>query len=357
MEGLRKSANEFTVEELDRELIARGAPISEEKRFYFPAGEGHEERDDIMKEVKQLYDSSAPLNEALCHISTWELAKVLMEKTGRKIIDIIRGIWGDDNRIDFYQIKDEHIKRNADCVAAICFENNLKYSNTGFYKLETVNYGITYNLCEFEPFRDQPIGKGRLCTGFLVGDDLIATAGHCACEKNVARLCFIFGYRMTSLSTPVTQIPEQDVYKGVRIIERAYDREKESDWVLIQLDRKVKGRPAAALSKEGIYPNQPLYVLGHPCGLPLKCGKGAKVHHADMTLFAADLDIYMGNSGSPVFDGKTHEVVGIVVHGDTRDFRYVGNGWLSIIYSKQEIVSRGPRCTRVSEFIDIVDKL
>lgn len=351
MEYLKKSLNAFSIEELDRELVARGAEISEEKRFDFTGRPGIEERDDIMTQVKELYDKAPPRNQALSHVSDWDLAKALMEMTGRKIIDIIRGIWGDDERIDYYRIKEPRIKRNAESVAAICYANNLEESDNGFYELEVRNYGTSYNLCECEPFRDQPIGAGRMCTGFLTADDTIATAGHCIDERNINKACFIFGYRMTDLCTPVTKIPKKDVYKGIEIIKRAYDRGKKLDWALIQLDRKVEDRPVALLSKNNVSRDLPVYVLGHPCGLPLKCGKGANVRDTDETFFAANLDIYMGNSGSPVFDGKTHEVVGIAAHGDTKDFRYVGNGWLSVIYPNRDIYSKGPQCTRVSEFI------
>jgi hypothetical protein len=347
----KKSLNAFSIEELDRELVARGAEISVEKRFNFIGRPGSVERDDIMIQVKELYDKAPPRNKALCHVSTWDLAKALMDMTGRKMIDTVRGIWGDDERIDYYQIKDWQIKRNAECVAAICFADNLVDSNNGFYDLEVRNYGTSYNLCECEPFRDQPIGAGRLCTGFLTADDTIVTAGHCINEKNINKVRFVFGYRMTNLSTPVTKIPIKDVYKGLEIIKRAYSRNKKLDWTLIKLDRKVGDRPLALLSKNGVSRDLPVYVLGHPCGLPLKCGKGANIRDVDKTFFAANLDIYMGNSGSPVFNGNTHGVVGIVAHGDTRDFRYVGNGWLSIIYPNREIYSKGPQCTRVSEFI------
>jgi hypothetical protein len=351
MVNRQKSLNEFSIEDLDRELVARGAEIPVEKRFDFTGRPGSQERDDIMTQVKELYDKAPSRNKDLSHISTWDLAKALMDMTGRKIIDVIRGIWGDDERIDYYQIKDPQIKRNTESVAAVCFADNLEESNNGFYDLEVRNYGTSYNLCECEPFRDQPIGAGRICTGFLTADDTIATAGHCIDEKNISKARFVFGYRMINFFTPVTKIPKKDVYKGIEIIKRAYDRGKKLDWTLIKLDRKVEDRPAVLLSKNDICRDLPVYVLGHPCGLPLKCGTGANVRDTDETFFAANLDIYMGNSGSPVFDGKTHEVVGIVVHGDKRDFRYVGNGWLSVIYPNREIYSKGPQCTRVSEFI------
>jgi hypothetical protein len=352
----KKSLNEFSIEELDRELVARGAEIPGEERFDFVGRPGIDERDEIMTQIKELYDNAPPRNPDLSHVSIYDLAKALMERTGRKITDAIRGIWGDDKRIDYFQIESQQIKRNAESVAAICFANDLEESDNGFYTLKTNNYGKIYNLLEYEPFRDQPIGAGRICTGFLTADDTIATAGHCINERNINKACFVFGYRMTNSCTPVTKIPKKDVYKGIKIIQKAYDRGKKLDWALIKLDRKVEDRPAVVLSTNGVSRDMPVYVLGYPCGLPLKCGKGANVHNTDKISFAANLDIYMGNSGSPVFDGKTHEVVGIVIHGDTRDFRYVGKGWLSVIYPNREIYSKGPQCTRVSEFIGFCRK-
>jgi hypothetical protein len=72
--------------------------------------------------------------------------------------------------------------------------------------------------------------------------------------------------------------------------------------------------------------------------------------------FSADLNVYNGSSGSPVFDSKTHEVIGIVARGHTRDFRLVENCWRSVIYSRSDRWCPDPQCTRVSEFITYVDK-
>jgi len=66
----------------------------------------------------------------------------------------------------------------------------------------------------------------------------------------------------------------------------------------------------------------------------------------------ADLNVYCGNSGSPVFDRETHEVIGLVVRGDNQDFRWTGKGWLSIIYPHPDFHSQEPQCTSVTEFID-----
>jgi hypothetical protein len=222
----------------------------------------------------------------------------------------------------------------------------------GFSTLKHKNYGEVFNLCSQEPFRNQPIAAGRLCTGFLVKEDIIATAGHCADEKNVTGLRIVFGFKMLGLSTPVTWIPNENIYKGIKIIHRVYDpKGSGADCELIKLDRKVEDHPLANLSGKAIYLNQPVYILGHPCGLPLKYASGAQVRGITDACFSADINVYCGNSGSPVFDCKTHEVIGMVVRGDTQDFRWTGTGWLSVIYPNPVIRSQEPQCTRVSEFL------
>jgi hypothetical protein len=89
MENKRKSPLEFSVEELDRELIARGAQSLGKKEFMFRDKEGSPERDAIMDQVKKLYENPPPPNDALSHISNWDLAKILIFKT-RSAMDFSR---------------------------------------------------------------------------------------------------------------------------------------------------------------------------------------------------------------------------------------------------------------------------
>ena len=366
-----KKKVEHSVKDIDRELINRGAQVPEHERFNFSDKDGTPERENIMRQIKVLYNSAPSPNSALKDINTWDLIEELLLKIEKKIK---RGIWGKDDRMDFYQLKEieqpaklrgimraesgdstiediEKIINNAECVAAICLQENLLNKEKGFSTLKHKNYGKTFNLCDLEPFRNQPIAAGRLCTGFLVKEDIIATAGHCADEKNVTELRIVFGFKMLGLSTPVTWIPNENIYKGVKIIHRVYDpKGSGADWELIKLDRKVEGHSPVKLSKKAVYLNQPVYILGHPCGLPLKYASGAQVRGITDACFSADLNVYSGNSGSPVFDRKTHEVIGIVVRGDTQDFRWTCKGWLSVIYPNPVIRSQQPQCTRVSEF-------
>jgi V8-like Glu-specific endopeptidase len=356
----RTAQYEITIEDLDKELIARGAQIPPGELFKFNDSDGTPARDDIMDGVKELYKGASSLspNPALSLISTDALVKTLIHKTRQIEENRKRGIWYEDHRMDSFGITDERVKRNINCVAAIVFEKDLIDEKNGISTLKVKNYGKSFNLYEGEAFREQPVTAGRVCTGFLVKKNVIATAGHCVCKDTLADLRIVFGYKMSDPYTPVTKVANENIYKVVKIIHKVLNREvNRSDWALVQLDREVEEQEGLTLSEDEIACDQPVYVIGHPAGLPLKYAPGAKVRGFKENFFSADLDTYMGSSGSPVFNDKTHEVIGIVVHGDTRDFRWTGKGWASIIYSNPDRTSKGPQCTRVSQFKDIVDKL
>jgi hypothetical protein len=365
MERREKSQVERLVEKLDRELVARNALIFAEKGFQFTDKEGTPQREIVMERVKELYRTPPPMNKALSRFSTGKLER-LLELNIRKLRKE-RGIWNSDSRMDVYEIAKEPVKRNARCTAAICTADGLLHKNSGFATLRVKNYGKAFNLCDCERFHPQPVASGPMCSGFLVKKDVIATAGHCIDylmrfidKKDVTGLRFVFGYHRSGPSTPVTDIPLEDIYKGEEIIRRIYRRGgDQSDWALVKLDRHVEGRETVVLSGRDMSDTckKPVYIIGYPVGLPLKYSPGASVGNISDAYFSADLNVYCGSSGSPVFDGESHEVIGIVAVGDDRDFRLAGNCWKSVIYSRAGLYAEEPQCTRVSEFINSVDQL
>ena len=348
MDIARKPLSDFTIEELEQELISRGAQVPEGELLKISEGGEIPTQDFLMAQVKEHSDSaiSLPPNEALGHIDTQEIVEMLEFKT--KSID------KSDNRMDYYAIQDEQIKINTGCVALICKKDILVNVGEGLSSLKVQNFGKTFNLHEFEPFRNQPVAAGRVATGFLVEENLLATAAHIVTEGDLKDLCFVFGFKMLELSIPSNEIPNENIYKGEKIIHRVYNRNSGEDWALVRLDRTVVGQSIAHLSRNDISPDQPVYVLGYHCGLPLKYAPGARIREVGDTYFSSDLNVYNGNSGSPVFDSKTHEVVGMVVRGYNQDFRWTENGWISIARSNIKTNSAIPGCTRVSTFIDYV---
>jgi hypothetical protein len=350
----------FTIEDLDRELIARGAQTPLEKLFDFNDRDGTPQQAEIFRQVKELYHPAPSLNPALSHIKTPDILQGLRQMIEEKRLDGERGIWGVDERMDHFDISDNRVRRNALSVAAVCMKNHLSPTGEGFQELRVKNYGETYTLCPRERFYDQPVAAGLMCTGVLVAPDVVATAAHFADETNVRGLRFLFGYVMSDPRSPVIRFPNKNVYHGVAIFHREYDvREPNasgSDWVLVRLDRKVEGREIAALSRRNVFYDQPLYVLGHPCGLPLKYAPGVLVDDIRIAYFMAQMDLYSGNSGSPVFCARTHEMVGMVARTDCRDFRRVKDCWVSVVYPNKKIKSEGDRCVKVSEFNEYIDR-
>jgi hypothetical protein len=353
MGNTRKPAHEITIEELDRELVIRGAQNSGEIPFRFSDQGGIPGEEAIMKRVKQMYKKAKTLtpNKELSHLDIKELAKLVMYKTRQAAPEVLKGRWDEDNRMDIYLVEDKKVQVNAAGVAAVCYQDSFMDTIDGCSIMDVKIYGEDLNLNDNEPFYHQPTAPGLLCTGFLVKDNILVTAGHSVAENNLAQLCFVFGFKMKDPKHAVTHVPNWEIYKGIEIKGHAHKRlGNKSDWALVKLDRKVIGHPELRLAEQEISIDEPVYVIGHPMGLPLKYSPGAQVRASKEAYFSADLDVYSRNSGSPVFNGNTHEVVGMVVRGDAQDFRWTGKDWISIIYPNPEFHSQEPECTRVIEF-------
>ena len=90
-----------------------------------------------------------------------------------------------------------------------------------------------------------------------------------------------------------------------------------------------------------------MHVIGHPVGLPAKVAGGAIVRdNTPNPFFVANLDTYGGNSGSPVFNSRTHRVEGILVRGE-RDFVARGNCTVSFVCPTTGC--RGEDVTRITK--------
>ena len=142
---------------------------------------------------------------------------------------------------------------------------------------------------------------------------------------------------------------KSEVYRGVEIVARKYTKSG-TDYALVRLDRPVEGHKPLVLASEDADKHDTVYVMGHPSGLPIKYAGGAHVLSSwgFNPYFKANLDTYGGNSGSPVFNAD-HEVVGILVRGDT-DFISVGDCVRSLVIPKVSFGGKGEAVTKVSQF-------
>ena len=161
-------------------------------------------------------------------------------------------IYGDDNRVDVYELELDRGRRIADGLStsrldrildrtrsvalvtskwdiAVCAHGDVPVEVTpdsDSCELDLLPYGVRKpeKLCLTEKFHGQP--HGGFCTAFIVGPKLLATAGHCLTANSVTNRRFVFGFRLgADGASPSARVPTAEVYAGVRLVGRAYDSE------------------------------------------------------------------------------------------------------------------------------------
>ena len=275
--------------------------------------------------------------------------------TTKEDIVNIKLIYGDDDRMDQYQVFDADLLDAGNSTVAILDMWDVVNNGDGTVSLPTLSFADSFGVCPEEPYSDQP--NPAWCSGFLVAPDIVATAGHCITDDfDCASTAFVFGFVMENATTPRVTIDESQVYYCAGIIARS---EGSSDWGLIQLDRPVTDHAPLKVSDQPVADAEDLIVIGHPAGLPRKYAGGAEVKdNTPATYFQANLDTYGGNSGSAVFNANTLEVVGILVNGNI-DFVTVGGCEVSNQCpdggcTDPEAYSLWEGVTRATEFTDII---
>jgi len=232
-------------------------------------------------------------------------------------------VYGNDDRRQYYEVTDANQRRLADATVVAVYGSALT-PVTGGYRLDTsTTYGDDYDLCADEPFRSEP--DPGWCSGFAVGTDLIATAGHCVTASSCSSTWFVFGFRMDDASTVRDTVPASDVYRCASVVARS--QKNGDDYALVRVDRAIVGKPLLSIRRSGTIPlGAPLVVAGHPAGIPIKVAANATVRNVGPTqYFEANLDTYGGNSGSPVMNATTGVVEGVLVRGNA-DFVYDSAG-------------------------------
>jgi hypothetical protein len=248
-----------------------------------------------------------------------------------------KSIYGADNRIELYNASPKTYKL-ADSVVSLWKEEDVRLDPASkVFTLRTSKFSDLLPLCPGEPFREQP--SGAFCSGSLVGEDIVMTAGHCVrTAADCAETKIVFGFAIQKAGgVPTTKIAKDEVYTCKTIVKRFLGGEPGSyltpaqgsgpDYALIQLDRKVaKHTPLSVnMNHQNLKKGDKVKVIGHPVGLPLKIAGGTVRTTDPQDYFVTDLDTFSGNSGSPVFNSMTGLIEGILVRG-AADFRGIGGG-------------------------------
>ncbi|MDP2866080.1 MAG: trypsin-like serine protease, partial [Elusimicrobiota bacterium] len=203
------------------------------------------------------------MNKLLRSVSILAAAAVILPSLARAES---RSIYGDDNRLDYFEAPPA-MRQLADSVVSLWPSKQVIKFGADKYGLATIGFGDALNLCPGEKFREQPIGA--FCSGTLVGEDIVMTAGHCITdEAKCADTKFVFGFNIDKEGGEArTSAAAKDIYGCKRIIKRDLDKQYPGifgtvlaiikallnkagpDYALVQLDRKVTGRAPLAVNR------------------------------------------------------------------------------------------------------------
>ena len=262
-------------------------------------------------------------------------------------------VFGNDDRRNIYEITEPALLHAAQATVVVVRDSDLTQLADGSWELDVWRRGTNQQakeLCDSEAYLDEPVPG--FCSGFMVGQDLIATAGHCIeSQAECDSKTFVFGFEMTDATTPVSRFLAGDVYPCVEIVAQVFD--DGIDYAILRVDRPIVGHTAVPIRRSGRVQRDPnvagLFSSGHPVGLPMKVVGGshrvgatdlfaAIVRDSYIAVFDADLDTFPGNSGSMVFSlaptGEFLYAEGIVVTAPAP--RYVANGSCYVVRTCSE---------------------
>lgn len=231
-----------------------------------------------------------------------------------------KGIYGEDNRRLMSELDSssdaQAIKFSSSILAQIPNWRMTSTKETISVATRDLKFGL--NICDGEKFLEQPLVSS--CTAFLVGPDLIVTAGHCIkdkydCKKQTWVLDYDSARDFTGPKGTIT-FPKDKSYTCKELVSRSENNNL--DYALIKLDREVVGRTPLKVRREGkVASNESLMVIGHPLGMPKMLAENILVRDNSTTFFfKTNADTFSGNSGSPVFGALSGMVEGILVRGD-----------------------------------------
>lgn len=228
--------------------------------------------------------------------------------------DAGRAIFGEDDRQELYSVE-ARWREAGRSIAGKVSKDHL--AGRGSY-WELQGTPLSQKECPGNRFADQITVPS--CTGFLVKPDLLVTAAHCIkSQDDCDNYYWVFEYALAGAGDKnYTKAVADRVYRCERIVSRNYREFGDVDYAILKLDRPVEGREPLKLALDAVaHTGQELVNIGNSNGLPLKFKDSAKVINvkAGGLAFESEMDTFGGDSGSPVFDSGTGEVIGITSSG------------------------------------------
>ncbi len=178
---------------------------------------------------------------------------------------------------------------------------------------------INSTVCDNVRFGNQPRAK-TIGSGFFIDKNTVLTVAHLLpkhlrCSTvNIKNLRFIRAAKHTGNSIVVTK---DQIYKPVHdYIASGNCEQITGDWAVIKVRPLGKPKPMSQkFISSTITVETPVYSVGYGLGLSIKHNFDGTIGFIGNEGIYANLDLFSGNSGSPVFDSRTNELIGILSGG------------------------------------------
>jgi len=222
----------------------------------------------------------------------------------------------DDRRQEVSQIDGPNRAVLARAAAAVVFANHVLFKGRSV-EIRAPSLGQARNLCDGERFAEQL--ALAMCSGVLIDDDLVVTAGHCmgGDEEAAAAICrqirVVFDYQLKDGDKP-TVLDPKSVFSCRRVVLLRHDGD---DFAVLQLDRPATPRWAPLpLAPTRVSQGESVIAAAHGMGLPLKVERDVQVESAParQPFFLAATSTFAGASGGGIVNSKL-QLVGLIVRG------------------------------------------
>ncbi|MCP4504356.1 MAG: S1 family peptidase [Deltaproteobacteria bacterium] len=182
-------------------------------------------------------------------------------------------MYGEDSRRDYFASSNETLRKlTRESIVGLMEASSINDSNPDDIRFSSSTLQQSQGLCASELFLEQP--TAAYCSGTLIDDDLVLTAGHCVdpSQFSCSETHFVFNYYLDGPAA-LKNVTSEDVFRCQEIVAYALENGSSGnlDFAIVKLDRPVRiGKVPARLpiNPDAIGVGMPVVLLAWAAEFP-----------------------------------------------------------------------------------------